>query len=232
MSRDDPKTAITQIGAASAQPERTPTVFAIIDSDATRGQFIAQTVMDAGYQAKIYDNSRAYFAAYAEPNVLFAHDEGSTMGVWVTEMVRSGLRAPRLVAYSEKPSARKILAALAAGACDYVKWPFGDEAVNAIATRRVEPSNFLWHIAHGAVNARERVAKLSQVERDVLRCLTTGSTNEEAAQQLGMEPETVKSHRARLMAKIDAHSISELTRLQIDLENYDRLAEWGETAEN
>ena len=46
--------------------------------------------------------------------------------------------------------------------------------------------------------------KLSNREYEVLICLAEGLTTFEAAQKLFLSPETVKSHRSKLMLKLDA----------------------------
>jgi len=52
-------------------------------------------------------------------------------------------------------------------------------------------------------------------ERQVLRQLADGKTNKEIGVQLTISPRTVETHRARLMRKLNLHSISELVRYAI-----------------
>ena len=58
-------------------------------------------------------------------------------------------------------------------------------------------------------------ATLTSRERQVLRQLADGKTNKEIGAQLSISARTVETHRARLMRKLNLHSISELVRYAI-----------------
>lgn len=52
--------------------------------------------------------------------------------------------------------------------------------------------------------ATEKMSKLTQRERDVLRLLADGMSNEEIGKELFISPETVRTHVRKAMAKLDA----------------------------
>ena len=52
--------------------------------------------------------------------------------------------------------------------------------------------------------ATEKILKLTQRERDVLRLLADGMSNEEIGKALFIAPETVRTHVRKAMAKLDA----------------------------
>lgn len=56
---------------------------------------------------------------------------------------------------------------------------------------------------------------LTSRERQVLRQLAEGKTNKEIGAQLTISARTVETHRARLMRKLNLHSMSELVRYAI-----------------
>ncbi len=62
---------------------------------------------------------------------------------------------------------------------------------------------------------------LTMRESQVLQCLARGKSNKEIAAVLGLSVKTVETYRARIMMKLDAHSISELVHFAI----YYRLVE-------
>jgi two-component system response regulator FixJ len=47
--------------------------------------------------------------------------------------------------------------------------------------------------------------------------MTQGKQNKAIAQVLDVSPRTVEIHRARVMEKMEAHSIAELVRMMLDL---------------
>ena len=53
-------------------------------------------------------------------------------------------------------------------------------------------------------SATEKIPTLTQRERDVLRLLADGCSNEEIGKRLFISPETVRTHVRKTMAKLDA----------------------------
>ncbi|MEZ5099152.1 MAG: response regulator transcription factor [Thermoleophilia bacterium] len=97
--------------------------------------------------------------------------------------------------------------ALDAGARGFLlkEAPLGDlvRAVEMVASGKtyVDP------VLAGVLASSEATAKLpalTQRERDVLRLLADGMTNEEIGKQLFISPETVRTHVRKAMAKLDA----------------------------
>ncbi len=62
---------------------------------------------------------------------------------------------------------------------------------------------------------RKKVARLSSRELEVLQLIAEGKANKETAEELGISIKTVEKHRQNLMAKLNIHEISGLTRYAI-----------------
>ena len=61
--------------------------------------------------------------------------------------------------------------------------------------------------------ARERLARLSEREREVLGLVVEGLTNKEIARALSLSPRTVETHRANLSAKLEVATLAQLIRV-------------------
>lgn len=61
--------------------------------------------------------------------------------------------------------------------------------------------------------ARERLARLSEREREVLGLVVEGLTNKEVARALALSPRTVETHRANLSAKLEVATLAQLIRV-------------------
>ncbi len=61
--------------------------------------------------------------------------------------------------------------------------------------------------------AKARLTELTPREREVLECLVDGLTNKGIAQALSISPRTVEIHRAHMMEKLQADSLSNALRL-------------------
>jgi two-component system response regulator FixJ len=107
------------------------------------------------------------------------------------------------------------VAAMRAGAKDFIEKPFTDQAILAGIriglADRPKPS-----IADQAKLAiLDRLKNLSPREREVLDGMVAGHPNKVIAYNLSLSPRTVEIHRARVMDKMQARSLSELVRLAI-----------------
>ncbi len=107
--------------------------------------------------------------------------------------------------------------AIKAGASDFIEKPFDDQilidAVNTAARQQLPRS-----LAQQNHEAAERLASLTPREMEVLQCLVMGKLNKITAHELGMSVRTVETHRARIMQKTQAHSLSELVRMVMTTE--------------
>jgi two-component system, NarL family, response regulator NreC len=109
--------------------------------------------------------------------------------------------------------------AFAAGASGYVlKEAVDEEVVSAV--REIASGRRYVHPALGArmiaAEAEERAAAeanpLSDREREILRLLALGHTNQEIARQLFISVRTAESHRAHIMQKLRLSTRAELVR--------------------
>ncbi|MGZ8702469.1 MAG: response regulator [Gaiellaceae bacterium] len=141
----------------------------------------------------------------------------------------SGIEAlPRLLKESPKTKVlvlsmqddpRYVREAFAAGASGYVLKEAADEEVVS-AVREIAGGGHYVHPALGArmvaAEAQERAAAeadpLSEREREVLRLLALGHTNQEIAQELYISVRTAESHRAHIMQKLRLATRAELVR--------------------
>jgi two-component system, NarL family, response regulator NreC len=113
--------------------------------------------------------------------------------------------------------------AFAAGASGYVLKEAADDELLA-AIREVEGGgSYVDHqlgarlAAHDVQAAAEQEADpLSEREREVLRLLALGYTNQEISKQLFISVRTAETHRARIMQKLGLSSRAELVRVAID----------------
>lgn len=64
-------------------------------------------------------------------------------------------------------------------------------------------------------SASARVANLTAREREVLVGLVEGGTNKVIAQKLGISPRTVELHRAQVMNRLNAGTLTELLQIAL-----------------
>jgi two-component system response regulator NreC len=125
----------------------------------------------------------------------------------------------RVLVLSMQDDPSYVREAFAAGASGYVLKEAADEEVVS-AVREIAGGGSYVHPALGArmvaAEAQERAAAeadpLSEREREVLRLLALGHTNQEIADQLFISVRTAESHRAHIMQKLRLATRAELVR--------------------
>jgi DNA-binding NarL/FixJ family response regulator len=121
------------------------------------------------------------------------------------------------------PEDQYALRVLKAGASGYLgKETIHDDLIKAIEMVRLGRKFITPSIAEKLANAldtdtnRQPHEELSNREFDVFKLLITGKSISEIASQLSLSSTTVSTYRARIMEKMNMHSIAELTRYAIE----------------
>jgi two-component system, LuxR family, response regulator FixJ len=132
-------------------------------------------------------------------------------------LIERSLRYPLIVitGHGDVPLAVR---AMKAGAVDFIEKPFAAEimldSIGTALARLAMPDRTTENDPVAAA-AAGRVADLSPRERQVLQGLLAGLPNKSIAYDLGISPRTVEIHRARVMDKMGARSLSELVRMSL-----------------
>ena len=103
--------------------------------------------------------------------------------------------------------------AMRAGAVDFLEKPFEKAALLKAIDEGFSNLDNADARSVGASEAAVRIAALTARERDVLVGLANGYPNKTIAYDLGISARTVEVHRANLMVKLGASSLSEVLRI-------------------
>lgn len=189
----------------------------LIDDDEDVRRALAFLLSTAGLAVKIYESATVF---------LDRHD-ASTTGCVVTDVRMPGIDGLELLRrLRERDAALPVIVmtghadvpmavdAMKNGAVDFIEKPFADNVLLDAIARAMDLAGRA--PAPGKdVAARERFAGLSDRERQVLSGLLAGLPNKTIAYDLGLSPRTVEVHRANIMTKTGASSLSELVRLAL-----------------
>ena len=113
-----------------------------------------------------------------------------------------GLAIPT-VALVESTDAEGVLLAQGAGANQVVLKPFTIEALTGAIDRAVKT----------AAPKLPELSSLTPREREVLKEITDGRTNQQSGQDLGISPRTIEVHRRRIMDKLGARNTVDLMQI-------------------
>jgi len=103
--------------------------------------------------------------------------------------------------------------AMKAGAVDFLEKPFEKAALLTAVEKGFERLQGADRVALTATEAAVQLASLTSRERDVVEGLIEGHPNKVIAFNLGISPRTVEIHRANLMRKLGATSLSQVLQI-------------------
>ena len=189
----------------------------IVDDDEAVRDSLSLLLETRDYTVRAFASAREFIAAASSlrPGVLISDIRMPEMNGLELQrrLAEGGFWFPLIVitGHGDVPLA---VQAMKAGALDFIEKPFAAETIlNAAAAaleRVAEPDqNPL------AATAGARLALLTPREREVLEGLLAGLPNKSIAYDLTISPRTVEIHRARVMEKMGARSLSELVRLSL-----------------
>ena len=120
-----------------------------------------------------------------------------------------------LTGHGDVPTA---VSAVKGGAFDFVEKPFSNNGLIDKVERALEQSAQALLRAREEQRQRQRLAELTEREREVMRLVVDGRPNKLIADELDISVRTVEVHRARIFDKMGVKSAVELAHLLRDLQ--------------
>jgi len=188
----------------------------LIDDDEDVRRALAFLLGTAGLAVKVYDSAPAFLAVFKEsPRTTILSDVRMPEmdGLELLRQLRKKSTCPVIIMTGHADVAMAV-EAMKLGAVDFIEKPFSDEIVLNAIEAALERQNTTG-AARADEDAKRRLASLSDREDEVLRGLLAGLPNKTIAYDLGISPRTVEVHRASLMSKAGAGSLSELIRMAL-----------------
>ena len=193
-------------------------VIHLIDDDEDVRRALAFLLGTAGLAVRVYDSASAFLDKFQDTQSGCIVSDVRMPGIDGLELLRrlrdKGAAIPMIVmtGHADVPLA---VEAMKRGAADFIEKPFADDVLLAAIAAALDRDGGAAKADSAASGARGRLALLSEREKQVLDGLLAGHPNKTIAYDLGLSPRTVEVHRANVMTKMGASSLSELVRMAI-----------------
>jgi two-component system response regulator FixJ len=112
------------------------------------------------------------------------------------------------------------IAAMKAGAFDFVEKPLREELLLESIERALHWNDRAYEERLERATLQARAALLTPREREVFELVAAGEPNKAIGRHLGISVRTVELHRAHIIEKLQARSLSDLIRMAIIM-NFD-----------
>ena len=191
----------------------------VVDDDEAMRDSLAVLLAAAGFTVAAYPSAEAFLTGSTQgPGCVLIDVRMPGMGglELQEELARRGRRIPVILmtGHADVPIAVK---AMKAGAVDFVEKPFEEDAMLG-AIRRAFSLGLEAARAEAEGNQiGSRLSHLTPREREVLEALIAGKPNKIIAYELSISPRTVEIHRARVMEKMEARTLSDLVRMALSV---------------
>lgn len=195
----------------------------IVDADPRNRAAFARTIFYLGHHAEVYEGAEELLARLPGQGIVIATDDPAEGGVieLMDAITRQGAWLP-VIAMADNPEMNRVVSAMRAGTFDYLAQPLDVVELSTALRRVAGEAEMQARQRRRAVEARMRIAMLSNREREVLDRLSEGCSNKVIARELAISPRTVEIHRGNMMEKLGARHAAEAVRLCLEA----GLADW------
>ena len=205
------------------------TVF-IIDDDQEVRQALALLCESVGLTTECHPSADAYLATFdpERPGCLVLDVRMPGMsGLELQARLAAERLHPPVIIITGHGDVPMAVRAVQAGAVDFLEKPFNDQALLDSVHRALEIDARQRGQARQLDEIRRRLASLTPREREVMHLVVAGLRNKMIAAELEVSQSTVEAHRARVMEKMGARTLSDLMRMVLSLELAEQSKERG-----
>jgi RNA polymerase sigma factor (sigma-70 family) len=197
-----------------------PTVF-IVDNDQEVREAIQLLMESVGVTAVSFASAQAYLEQLDcdRPGCLILDVRMKGMsGLDLQERLTQEPLHPPIIIITGHGDVPMAVRAVKAGAVDFIEKPFNDQTLLDAVHRAFDQDARNRGQALRIADIQERLARLTPREREILDQVIGGKRNKVIAADLGISQSTVEAHRARVMEKLEARSLSDLMRMLMAIE--------------
>lgn len=194
-----------------------PTVFIIDDDQEVRAAI--RLLMDSvGLAAEAFASAQEYLERFdpARPGCLVLDVRMKGMsGLDLQQRLSDEPVFPPIIVITGHGDVPMAVRAVKTGAVDFIEKPFNDQVLLDAVHRALEQDAARRGQASRLADLRERLQRLTPREREIRDLVIAGKRNKVIAADLNISQSTVEAHRAKVMEKMEARSLSDLMRMML-----------------
>ena len=198
-------------------PDTHNTVY-VVDDDAGRLESTQWLLESVGLKVKAYIDGRQFLDAVEDQRpgcvVLDIRMPGLGGLNVQEELQKRGLDVP-IIFVSGHADVPIVVRAFKSGAFDFIEKPFNEQLLLDSVQQALQDADDPVPNATPAASTEALIASMTRREKDVFLPLAQGYTSKEIAEQLDVSVKTIDLYRARVMKRLGAERLPDVTGLAI-----------------
>ena len=191
----------------------------LIDDDNSMRDSLARMLRDVGYTVQDFESATSFLQnslPVAPAVIVLDMQMPDVNGLDLMERLEKLGRKTPIVFLSGQSHPQQIVKGLKKGALDFLFKPFNiDELLQAIdQALDYDQKQLKRNLKDGEI--KRNFNTLTPREKEVCTLLVEGLMNKEIAERLGTTDATIKVHKARVMEKMQAHSLQDLVKFYLE----------------
>ncbi|APV52570.1 hypothetical protein BWI17_20410 [Betaproteobacteria bacterium GR16-43] len=198
--------------------EAEPTVY-VIDDDASIRELLTWLMKRENLRVEAFANAQSFLKAW-RPNqpgclVLDLFMPGMS-GLDLQQYLNAHEVEVPVIFLSGGADVSRAVEAVKSGAIDFIEKPFDYKRIVALVRECLERDARLRSERSRHRQLADRIAALTQREREVMQRVVAGQLNRVIAEELDISIKTVEAHRSHIMEKLGVTSLAELVQAVLE----------------
>jgi len=192
-----------------------PTVF-IVDDDVATLKALKRLLSAEGFKVNVHTTAKEFLNHYdpKQPGCIILDLLLPDLnGLDVQNALVAADGHPAIIFLSGNAGIPQSVQAMKTGAFDFLTKPVDAEDLLRAVRKAIEKDVSIRQQQAELKCLEERFVTLTSREKEVFRHVVLGELNKEIALKLHVVEKTVKVHRARVIEKMNAHSLADLVRM-------------------
>ena len=195
------------------------TVF-IVDDDEEVRDSLKLLIESVGLETETFDSAETYLKSF-DPSragclILDVRMKGMS-GLSLQEHLSKEAIHPPIIIITGHGDVQMAVKAVKAGASEFLEKPFNEQLLLDSIHVAIEKDAEQRGRASKLAEIQQTVNSLTEREKEVMELVVTGMQNKNIASELHITQSTVEAHRAKVMEKMEARTLSALMRMIISL---------------